>query len=194
MPLILILTFLLTLTLISSAYSADFAQVGTIGTPAYVESPVKVLQDKPHVLCDKCPANSKFTPIVAFQASGLVMKVKPKKAPEPVIVEETKVIYFPLNKTTPIGGDDIKKTVKHISDIESVEVRGFTCDLGSKKRNDRLALKRAEVVSGMLQEVGVSKEKISMEGLGKCCYQTSPAQSRRVEITIKSKKFHGGQN
>lgn len=154
------------------------------------ESPIKVLEDKRHVLCDKCPAQTKFNPIVVAQSPGVVLKVgKPKN--EPVIVEEKKVLYFPLSKINPIGGDSIKEIASYTSSIESVAIKGFTCELGSKKYNDRLALARAEVVSKMFQEIGVSKEKISVEGIGKCCYETSPAKSRRVEITIRKKQTQG---
>lgn len=179
----------------SAAYCADFAQVGAvIKTSMPAESPVKTLEDKRHVLCEKCPPQTKLNPIIAVQVSGIALKVGEHKKvkQEPIIVEEKKVLYFPLGKTNPIGGDNIKEIASYSSSIESVAIEGFTCDLGSKKQNEKLALKRAEVVSKMLQRLGVSKEKISVEGLGKCCFKHSPAQSRRVEITITKKQKQGG--
>ena len=61
----------------STAYCADFAQVGTVMKTAMpAESPVKVLEDKRHVLCEKCPTQTKLNPIiVASQAPGVVIKV-----------------------------------------------------------------------------------------------------------------------
>lgn len=180
---------IIVLILSSTAYCADFGQEAIIKT-SIPSSPVAVIEEKRHVLCDKCPSITKFNPVVVAQPVSIIMKVgKPKEVKEePIIVEEKKVLYFPLGKTNPIGGDSIKEIASYVSSIESIAVKGFTCDVGSKELNDKLALKRAEVVSEMLQKLGVSKEKISVEGLGKCCYKLSPAQSRRVEITLKIKK------
>jgi len=66
----------------STAYCADFAQIGTV-MKTTIETPVKVLEDKRHVLCEKCPAQTGLNPnIAASQAPGVVIKVgshiKPK--------------------------------------------------------------------------------------------------------------------
>jgi outer membrane protein OmpA-like peptidoglycan-associated protein len=63
------------------------------------------------------------------------------------------------------------------------EITGYTCDIGPKDYNDRLALKRAESVKGYL---GVSGE---VRGKGKRCYVDlkDRSKNRRVEIKPLSK-------
>ena len=64
-----------------------------------------------------------------------------------------------------------------------VRVVGFTCDLGSKTHNDRLALRRAEAVAEILGEEGFRVVEIA--GEGKCCYVTGERKhSRRAEISV----------
>jgi len=64
-----------------------------------------------------------------------------------------------------------------------VRVNGFTCDLGSKAYNDRLALRRAEAVAEILGEEGFRVVEIA--GEGKCRYvQGERKRSRRAEISI----------
>lgn len=62
-----------------------------------------------------------------------------------------------------------------------VIVKGFTCDLGSKSCNDRLALRRAEAVAEILGAEGLRVVEIA--GEGKCRYAPGPRRnSRRAEI------------
>lgn len=178
------------------AYSAEFAQVGGFtGTTTPSSSPVHILEEKRHVLCEKCRSITKLNLVTAVQLPKVIMKVNPKE-PEiptkPSIIEEKIIVFFPFNKYIPKKGGDVisKLDTSYISSIEKVEIKGFTCDVGTLKQNNELALKRAQVISQKLQEAGVSKERIlSVEGLGKCCYKDSPAESRRVEITIKRKNI-----
>lgn len=64
-----------------------------------------------------------------------------------------------------------------------VRVVGFTCDLGSKTHNARLALRRAEAVAEILGDEGFKIVEIA--GEGKCCYVPGERRhSRRAEISV----------
>ncbi len=69
--------------------------------------------------------------------------------------------------------------------IDRIELMGYTCDIGTKPYNDRLALNRALSVKGAMESLGVPQTLIRADGVGKCCY-VSPvrALNRRVEIKV----------
>jgi len=173
----------------SIAHSADFGQLAVnIGSAPNI-SPIIYLEDKRHVLLEQQPLPTKFRPIPTVQPVGVIMRVPKPAEKQPVVVQENKVVYFPLGKSIPKGGDDLRPLSTQIPSIESIRVKGYTCDTGSKEANDRLALKRAIAVSKLLQELGVPQDKLlEVDGIGKCCYKASPAESRRVEITINKLK------
>lgn len=69
-----------------------------------------------------------------------------------------------------------------------VVVTGFTCDLGSKTVNDRMAIGRAEEVARILRKAGF--EVIAVSGAGKSDYVGSNPdhrnENRRVVVTLAS--------
>ena len=69
-------------------------------------------------------------------------------------------------------------------------VTGYTCDLGSKARNDVLAIERAEAVESYLRKAGLHAMWVT--GTGKCCYATKdPGKrylNRRAEVTISKRE------
>jgi len=70
--------------------------------------------------------------------------------------------------------------------VTGIRVKGFTCDLGSKEHNDRLAMRRAVAVAALLGKSGMKVDRVS--GEGKCCYaQGERRLSRRVEISVMRK-------
>jgi len=116
-----------------------------------------------------------------------VRKVDPpaiQKEPLPSLKVEAKVtetVYFDfdsfkLKPSEKAKLDGLSKGLKY-------EITGYTCDIGPKDYNDRLALKRAESVKGYL---GVSGE---VRGRGKRCYVDlkDRSKNRRVEIKPLSK-------
>jgi outer membrane protein OmpA-like peptidoglycan-associated protein len=93
-------------------------------------------------------------------------------------------VHFELDKSEVTSAE-----LKHIKNAEgmlksstTIEVKGFTCDLGSKKHNDKLAMERATAVADVLKQMGITPTSVTAEG--KCCYM-SPTKdlNRRVEIT-----------
>jgi outer membrane protein OmpA-like peptidoglycan-associated protein len=77
----------------------------------------------------------------------------------------------------------LARTLRSDPALIGVRVKGFTCDLGSKPHNDRLALRRAEAVAEILGEEGFRVVEIG--GEGKCCYAPGERRnSRRAEISV----------
>lgn len=67
--------------------------------------------------------------------------------------------------------------------VRGVTVEGFTCDIGSKPHNDRLAIRRAEAVAALLKGKGVAV--LETRGTGKCCYVPGTRNlSRRAEVKV----------
>lgn len=67
--------------------------------------------------------------------------------------------------------------------VTAIRIKGFTCDIGTKEYNDRLAMRRAVSVGSLLGKTGLRINEVS--GEGKCCYVPGPRNlSRRVEISI----------
>ena len=71
----------------------------------------------------------------------------------------------------------------------TVTVEGYTCDLGDKLINNRLAKRRAANVASYLAKAGIHPSKVT--GSGKCCYVTKDHNkrylNRRVEVKINPK-------
>ena len=62
-----------------------------------------------------------------------------------------------------------------------VQVKGYTCDIGGKKFNDRLAMDRAKAVVEIIEKNGITP--VAVAGEGKCCYVSeNKSLNRRVEI------------
>ena len=66
----------------------------------------------------------------------------------------------------------IAKYLKTHQDVK-VKIKGYTDNIGSKKYNDKLALKRAEAVKQYLVKLGVSSNRIMIDGVGKSEYIVS---------------------
>lgn len=100
----------------------------------------------------------------------------------------TTTIYFPLNRST-ISQTEKQKMLVALESIKghNVEVIGYTCELGSKEHNNRLALSRAKAVASILETNGIKPVVVS--GEGKCCYiSVDKDMNRRVEIREINKK------
>lgn len=109
-------------------------------------------------------------------------------APARLVPETTlvKTIHFAFNSSEVRDRKALAllaRSLKSDPALIGVRVKGFTCDLGSKSYNDRLALRRAEAVANVLGEEGFRVVEIG--GEGKCCYAPGERRnSRRAEITV----------
>lgn len=98
-------------------------------------------------------------------------------------------ILFPFTSAVvPVEAEAsvIPSLEKKVSPATPLKVTGYTCDLGSQKANDALALRRARAVADMLAPYGYKIPEIA--GKGKQDYVSAdPATrylNRRVEINI----------
>jgi outer membrane protein OmpA-like peptidoglycan-associated protein len=66
----------------------------------------------------------------------------------------------------------VAKYLKTHPDVK-VKIKGYTDNIGSKKYNDKLALKRAKTVKQYLVKLGVSPNRIMIDGVGKSEYIVS---------------------
>jgi outer membrane protein OmpA-like peptidoglycan-associated protein len=66
----------------------------------------------------------------------------------------------------------VAKYLKTHPDVK-VKIKGYTDNIGSKKYNDKLALKRAKAVKQYLVKLGVSPNRITIDGVGKSEYIVS---------------------
>ena len=73
---------------------------------------------------------------------------------------------------------------------EQIEITGYTCRLGEKAYNDRLALRRAESVRRYLvSNFGKEEKMTKVKGLGKCCYVSrSNTHNRRSVVRVVFKE------
>ena len=155
-------------------------------------------------LCDICPPLTQMNEntVEERQPTKMALRFSEKpdifsKTDQPVSDIEDRhesgpllTVNFDLNSAQIKGGEiqKIQGAVPSLRTKAPLKISGFTCDLGSKAHNDRLALQRAHTVKSILLRSGLRKDDIaSVEGKGKCCFaDTAPARhfvNRRVEIT-----------
>lgn len=102
-------------------------------------------------------------------------------------------IYFDFDKANvkKIYYNDIKKialAIKSNPKIKKIEVAGYTDNIGSKKYNKKLSLKRAKAVAKLLIKFGINPKMIVIKGYGEDyplvpnTTSTNRALNRRVEI------------
>jgi outer membrane protein OmpA-like peptidoglycan-associated protein len=100
-------------------------------------------------------------------------------------LEKTVRFRFASSKVEDIQAlDQAARALKEDPHVSGVRVKGFTCDLGPKAYNDRLAMRRAVTVAAILGKAGVKIDEVT--GEGKCCYLPGGRSiSRRAEILVQ---------
>lgn len=92
-------------------------------------------------------------------------------------------VLFDLDQSV-VKSDELKKIgdgVECLKAAARIEVHGYTCDLGSKNHNDKLAKDRSKSVAAVLKQHGLDPALV--DGVGKCCFiSESLPENRRVEI------------
>ena len=147
-------------------------------------------------LCDQgeCPRPTSKT-VLLVAASPTVDTVF-KEPPKPVQVARklapiSVTFQFASATLSDLAEMEIRKAVALIEPGDSILVDGRTDDIGSQAFNDRLARKRADVVTAYLKRLGV-KSPIAIRSQGKCCYaiannsDESRAINRRVDLHFSS--------
>ncbi len=97
-------------------------------------------------------------------------------------------VYFEFNSSI-VSPEEKKKLTEQIPGMKrsDIALAGYTCDIGPKQYNDKLALARAQSVEAVLEEHGVIP--VKAYGKGKCCYASkSRPKNRRVEVICNKKQ------
>ena len=116
--------------------------------------------------------------------------LKEPKADKQTVCREMSV-YFELGSSRVRDEDrrKIKDFAKSLTGKVEVLVNGYTCDIGEKKFNNRLALARAKAVAELLNRHDYAIKVQLVAGKGKCCYVSEDKRlNRRVEIHCAGEK------
>lgn len=116
--------------------------------------------------------------ISSKEISPIKIEVDKRKAPK-----TSEMVFFEFDSDVLKPSEKIK--LDSLSKDIHYRVTGYTCDIGGKEYNDRLALRRAEAVRNYLGDI--VKEVV---GRGKCCYldPVDKSKNRRAEIKPLSQK------
>jgi len=193
----LIIAMIVTLLLAMQSHASTVLQKSYT---YHFESARDAADNRQFVICD----NRLCTPLVPeLSPPPIALRfetdpAKPSESPQEKQVAETSpVLSVPaitLEKTIHFAFDSsivrdrqgvtlLARSLKSDPALIGVRVVGFTCDLGSKTHNARLALRRAEAVAEILGDEGFRVVEIA--GEGKCCYVPGERQhSRRAEISV----------
>ncbi len=150
--------------------------------------------DQEYVICEELPR----APLVPeLKRPQLSLKFGYQSTPAPTLqapLSPANHNEYHLEKTILFGFDSSKvEDVHELSllagflktdpSVTGIRIKGFTCDIGSKAYNDRLAMRRALAVGSLLGRNGLQVDEVS--GEGKCCYVAGDRRlSRRVEISV----------
>ncbi len=128
-------------------------------------------------------------PNSAFQIEECQQVVADGAVKDPCLLDR---VFFPFSSAfIPVTEEaDLLRAVEELPQGTKLQVRGFTCDLGSQAFNDHLALERANRVASNLRDQGFAVE---VAAQGKCTYLTrnpkKRALNRRVEITLRGSEL-----
>lgn len=167
------------------------------------ESPLSQPVQKNNPLLSVLAIKSSETPIhestaiaKATKESMSGIETDDKNTPDRQFGVAIGTIYFGFDSSE-LTGDAISNIDKIVDSIKSlglsdIVVNGYTCDIGTKKHNDKLAQKRVDVVVSYLKSKGVVVN--TANGEGKCCYKSNiRKENRRVEIMGYMPKKNGGK-
>jgi len=167
----------------------------------YVETAKDTGSDREYVVCDETrrsplvPEPKTLPMAIRFggQSTALPLHSTPAFVPQETLSRPCSAKYR-LEKTILFGFDSARVedsrvlsllagSLKTDPSVTGIRIRGFTCDIGTREYNDRLAMRRAVAVGSLLGKAGLQVDEVS--GEGKCCYIPGERKlSRRVEISI----------
>lgn len=151
--------------------------------------PAPTASEEPTILDDKKPVTATISESVVPQKNTPNETSERQSVPQD---DNPKIQILTINFE--LGSSQIRPEYKNILNRVTTiyskrefEVVGFTCPLGSKKRNERVALERATAVADFISANGGKVTKVM--GKPMCCYvsKTENWKNRRVEIYLKSK-------
>ena len=189
----------LALTLPLAAHAAEIRQ-----RPFnYSLEAVAAKQDDQFVVCSDCPDHRlSLLPVKPMLAMRLSEPVKP----EPQLALETKPVQSSTHsaRVTEIqltslqfdfGSELLSRHERSkfdgllvgLSKQSTFGLKGYTCTIGTDDYNERLSIRRANHVAGIMKSNGF--DVVTVEGKGKCCpVSTDKRLNRRVEIVEHRKE------
>lgn len=160
-------------------------------------------QDDQFVVCSGCP-DQKLTllpvkPMLAMRLSEPA-KPEPQVALETKHAESTRSVALVTEKqiATVLFDFDRERLSSHerlrfdgllagLSKRSTFGLKGYTCTIGTDDYNERLSIRRANHVAGIMKSNGFNV--VTVEGKGKCCpISTDKHLNRRVEIVEHRKE------
>lgn len=170
---------------------------------SYSLDAVAAKQDDQFVVCSDCPDHRlSLLPVKPMLAMRLSDPVKP----EPQLALETKpvqssthgAIETEIQLTSVLFDFDSDQMSRHerlrfdgllagLSKQSMFGLKGYTCTIGTDDYNERLSIRRANHVAGIMKSNGFNV--VTVEGKGKCCpVSTEKRLNRRVEIVEHRKE------
>jgi hypothetical protein len=110
--------------------------------------------------------------------------VSPPQTTKAVNIRKPMTVIFGLNLA--YLDDSARQLMDQVPVGARVNVTGYTCSIGSEDYNDKLSLRRAEVVASYLRSRGVTVNAI--DGKGECCPVSTTDLSQNRRVLIKEEK------
>src|SRR5271154_923291 len=87
------------------------------------------------------------------------------------LTKEQRTVYFDFNKSTLNAHekkklDEVSKMIVDSKEVESVDIVGYTDEIGKSSYNKKLSSRRAETVKAYLAAKGLKTRHVRVEGLG----------------------------
>lgn len=170
---------------------------------SYALDAVAAKQDDQFVVCTDCP-DQKLT--VLPVKPMLAMRLSDPAKPEPQVTLAAKPYQPSISTTletdkqiaTVLFDFDSERLSRHerlrfdgllagLSKLSTFGLKGYTCTIGTDDYNERLSIRRANYVAGIMKSNGFNV--VIVEGKGKCCpVSTDKRLNRRVEIVEHRKE------
>jgi outer membrane protein OmpA-like peptidoglycan-associated protein len=170
---------------------------------SYSLDAVVAKQDDQFVICSDCPDHRlSLLPVKPM----LAMRLSDLAKPEPQIALETKPVQSSTHgsietekQLTAVQFDfDSERLSRHerlrfdgllagLSKQSTFGLKGYTCTIGTDDYNEKLSIRRANHVAGIMKSNGFNL--VTVEGKGKCCpVSTDKRLNRRVDIVEHQKE------
>jgi len=159
--------------------------------------------DQEYVICDETSPRPKL--VVELQPPPLAIRFggEENTLPEKPIqvqanptyqLEKSILFSFDSSKVRDIQGVNLlASSLKTDPTVTGIRIKGYTCDIGTKPYNDKLAMRRALAIGNLLGKAGLQVDEVA--GEGKCCYASGERRlSRRVEISVVRTPKKEGQH
>ncbi|MDD2736739.1 MAG: OmpA family protein [Desulfuromonadaceae bacterium] len=169
----------------------------------YTFEAVMAKEEEQFVVCSSCPDNElSMMPVVPKLALRLTASEKqavPSRQEEhEALIKKSKTNQAPVRTETVLFDFDsahlsrresnrLIKLLKGLPASSTFDLKGYTCLIGTNAYNEKLSIRRAEHVAGILKANGLKVGTVG--GRGTCCPVSNDKQlNRRVDIVEQRKE------